>query len=120
MPQVAFPGFSTRDRIAPRAHHPRAYLRARLRANPGSHQALDKHPRPVHGITAARHVALITQFETFPKDGVELSLEAIRGDLIVRFPAIFRRLIYYSSRETEWERQLEMFLVQTDIETGDS
>jgi hypothetical protein len=67
-----------------------------------------------------RPVAVITQFETFPKDGVELSLEAIRGDLIVRFPAIFRRLIYYSSRETEWERQLEMFLVQTDIETGDS
>lgn len=55
-------------------------------------------------------VAIITQFETFPKDGHEVGLDDIRADLIAKFPKIFKRLIYYNSRETEWEKQVEQFL----------
>ncbi|MGP0089073.1 MAG: response regulator [Xanthobacteraceae bacterium] len=78
-------------------------------------------PQNFGGIAILEHMArrnstipvvLITQFETFPKDGRELDLDAIRADLSSRFQAIFKGLIYYSSRETEWERLLEQFLMQ--------
>lgn len=57
-------------------------------------------------------IFIITQFETFPKDGEDINLDMIRADLAERFPTIFRGLIYYSSRETDWERLLEEFLIQ--------
>jgi CheY-like chemotaxis protein len=55
-------------------------------------------------------VAVITQFETFPKDGREVGLEVIRAELSAKFPRIFRGLIYYNSRETDWENSVEQFL----------
>lgn len=57
-------------------------------------------------------VYIITQFETFPKDGREVTLDIVRADLTARFPDIFKGLIYYSSRETNWERLVTEFLLQ--------
>lgn len=51
-------------------------------------------------------VIVITQFDTFPKDNVEMSLDDIRVDLKKRFPDAFAGLVYYSSREAEWEGTL--------------
>jgi CheY-like chemotaxis protein len=51
-------------------------------------------------------VIVITQFDTFPKDNGEMSLEDIRADLRKRYPAAFAGLVYYSSREAEWEGTL--------------
>lgn len=56
-------------------------------------------------------VAVITQFETFPKDGGEVGLENIREELSAKFPRIFKGLIYYNSRETEWEKAVDHFLI---------
>lgn len=55
-------------------------------------------------------VIVITQFEVFPKDDNELTLADVRKDLSSRFSYIFRGLIYYSSRETQWEMQLDEML----------
>ena len=55
-------------------------------------------------------VAVITQFETFPRDGREVGLKDILVELSTKFPGIFKGLIYYNSRETEWEKQVEQFL----------
>jgi CheY-like chemotaxis protein len=55
-------------------------------------------------------VAVITQFETFPKNGKDVGLDDIRKDLLERFPTVFRGLIYYNSRETEWEMSVDRFL----------
>jgi hypothetical protein len=55
-------------------------------------------------------VAVITQFETFPKNGKDIGLDDIRSDLLSRFPKIFKGLIYYNSRETDWEMMVDRFL----------
>ncbi|MBR1208751.1 MULTISPECIES: response regulator [unclassified Bradyrhizobium] len=55
-------------------------------------------------------VIVITQFDTFPKDNGEMSLEDIRADLKRRFPAAFVDLVYYSSREAAWEGALASLL----------
>jgi CheY-like chemotaxis protein len=60
-------------------------------------------------------VFVITQFETFPKDDKEMSLAEVEADLKLRFPAIFRGLIYYSSRETQWEAKLASALKETGL-----
>jgi CheY-like chemotaxis protein len=73
-------------------------------------------PQNFGGITVLEHMfrrdlkvpaLVITQFESFPKEGGELSLDDLSRDLSSRFPEIFKGLIYYSSRETEWERRLQ-------------
>ena len=73
-------------------------------------------PQNFGGITVLEHMArrdlkipvlVITQFESFPKEGTELSLDDLNRDLAKRFPDIFRGLVYYSSRETEWEHRLQ-------------
>jgi CheY-like chemotaxis protein len=61
-------------------------------------------------------VIVITQFETFPKDNGEMGLEEVESDLKARFPAIFRGLIYYSSRETRWEERLTKTLKELGCE----
>jgi CheY-like chemotaxis protein len=72
-------------------------------------------PQNFGGVTVLEHMArrgssvpvvIVTQFETFPTESGEMSLEDLARDLASRFPAIFRGLIYYSSRETEWEERL--------------
>jgi len=72
-------------------------------------------PQNFGGIAVLEHMArrnflvpviVITQFDTFPKDNGEMSLEDIRADLKKRFPAAFEGLVYYSSREAEWEGTL--------------
>jgi CheY-like chemotaxis protein len=72
-------------------------------------------PQNFGGITVLEHMLrrdtkvpalVITQFESFPREGGELSLDDLSRELSTRFPEIFKSLIYYSSRETEWERRL--------------
>ena len=77
-------------------------------------------PQNFGGIAILEHMArrnidlpvvLITQFPVFPKNGRDVSLdEEFRADLESRFPTSFKGLIYYNSRETDWERSLEEFL----------
>jgi CheY-like chemotaxis protein len=72
-------------------------------------------PQNFGGVTVLEHMArrgsrvpvvIVTQFETFPTDSGEMSLDDLARSLSERFPGIFRGLIYYSSRETEWEQRL--------------
>jgi CheY-like chemotaxis protein len=78
-------------------------------------------PQNFGGITVLEHmvrrelkipVFVITQFESFPKEGTELSLDDLSRDLAKRFPDVFKALIYYSSRETEWEQHLQSLVGQ--------
>jgi len=48
----------------------------------------------------------------------EISLAEVEVDLKSRFPAIFRGLIYYSSRETQWEDRLASALEATGFLGG--
>jgi CheY-like chemotaxis protein len=63
-------------------------------------------------------VSVITQFETFPKGGREMTLDDIRAELAERFPNIFKGLIYYNSRETDWEKLISEFISQVEGGTG--
>jgi hypothetical protein len=82
-------------------------------------------PQNFGGITVLEHMhrrglvvptLVITQFESFPKrDGGEVSLGDLSSDLAKKFPAIFKGLIYYSSRETEWERRLESLVCSVSV-----
>jgi CheY-like chemotaxis protein len=83
-------------------------------------------PQNFGGIAVLEHMArrnflvpviVVTQFDTFPKVIGEMSLEDIRTDLAKRFPEAFKGLVYYSSREAEWESRLTG-LLQTILSDG--
>lgn len=60
-------------------------------------------PQNFGGIAVLEHVvrraitipvAIITQFESFPRDGRELGLDDLHEELSVKYPSLFRELIY--------------------------
>jgi len=77
-------------------------------------------PQNFGGITVLEHmtrrgidipVLIVTQFESFPQeDGKELSLSMLREKLLERFRERLRGVVYYSSRETAWEHELQAFI----------
>jgi hypothetical protein len=76
-------------------------------------------PQNFGGMTILEHMyrkqcvvpaLVITQFETFPRDGKNLNLADLSKELFARFPDIFKGMIYYSSRETKWEQDLHRLL----------
>jgi len=53
---------------------------------------------------------VITQLDSFGKGADQLSLPELREELAIEFPTCFRGLIYFSSAQDSWKRELANLL----------
>jgi hypothetical protein len=86
-------------------------------------------PQNFGGITVFEHmmrrkiflpVIVITQFPGFKRDdGAAVSLDALREELVARFPELFRALLSYSAGDRQWEKELSKW-IKLSLESGAS
>lgn len=85
----------------------------------GPHEAGGR-PQNFGGLTVFEHMVrrkisiptiVITQFPGFKRDdGAEVSLDALRSELHLKFPNTFKALLWYSSGDRKWEAELEYWM----------
>ncbi|WP_414473225.1 response regulator [Microvirga sp. M2] len=63
---------------------------------------------------------IITQFETFRRGSVEISVKTIRAELEQQYKTVFRSLISYNSADARWEKELGRSLMDPTYRGGNN
>ena len=86
-------------------------------------------PQNFGGITVFEHMArrniavpvvVVTQFPGFKReDGEPVSLDALRKELLGKFPTLFRALLSYNPGDRQWEEELANWIEQA-VQAGEA